>query len=127
MTVVHVVRPVAPILPVPGGSLAGPAAMDDRVLAESQESVRRDAEADVAVVVRQLPGRATTRVVTGDPAMELCRIAEEERFDLIVVGSHGSGFLKRVLLGSVSHHVLHHAPCPVLVVRETTEDEDGER
>ena len=40
-----------------------------------------------------------------------------EQFDVIVVGSHGRGFVKRVVLGSVSHHVLQHAPCPVLVVR----------
>jgi nucleotide-binding universal stress UspA family protein len=62
---------------------------------------------------------AERRVVHGDPAIEICRVAEEGRFDLVVIGSHGSGFLKRVLLGSVSHHVLHHhASCPVLVVRE---------
>jgi nucleotide-binding universal stress UspA family protein len=61
-------------------------------------------------------------VVHGDPAIEICRVAEEGQFDLVVIGSHGSGFLKRVLLGSVSHHVLHHAPCPVLVVRGERDD-----
>jgi nucleotide-binding universal stress UspA family protein len=36
---------------------------------------------------------------------------------MIVVGSHGHHALADVLLGSVSNHVVHHSPCPVLVVR----------
>ncbi|NNE97911.1 MAG: universal stress protein [Pyrinomonadaceae bacterium] len=38
--------------------------------------------------------------------------------DLIVVGSHGYGFWKRAMIGSVSDAVVHHAPCSVLVVRK---------
>jgi nucleotide-binding universal stress UspA family protein len=37
---------------------------------------------------------------------------------LIVVGSHGWGPIRRLVFGSVSTALLHHAPCPVLVVRE---------
>ncbi|MBV8981765.1 MAG: universal stress protein [Acidimicrobiia bacterium] len=61
--------------------------------------------------------RAARRVEYGDAATEITRVAREEGFDVIVVGSHGSGFVKRVLLGSVSQHLLHHAPCAVLVVQ----------
>jgi len=43
--------------------------------------------------------------------------ASEWGADLIVVGSHGYGFWDRMLLGSVSSAVVHHAPCSVLVVR----------
>ena len=37
--------------------------------------------------------------------------------DLLVVGSHGHGAMERLLLGSVSTFVVHHAPCPVTVIR----------
>lgn len=57
------------------------------------------------------------RTEQGDPASVICQVAADEGFDLIVVGSHGAGLVRRLLMGSVSHHVLHHAPCPVMVVR----------
>ncbi|MDT7787304.1 MAG: hypothetical protein QOF58_5723 [Pseudonocardiales bacterium] len=48
------------------------------------------------------------------PARALLQAADGAA--LIVVGSHGRGAVKRAILGSVSHAVLHHAPCPVAVV-----------
>ena len=62
------------------------------------------------------------RVELGDVATTVCRIAEELPADVIVVGSHGRTGLKRVFLGSVSEHVVRHAPCPVLVVHERPPD-----
>lgn len=53
----------------------------------------------------------------GHPAQEICRYAEEEGADLIVVGSHGRSALGRAFLGSVSHGVVNHAHCPVTIVR----------
>jgi nucleotide-binding universal stress UspA family protein len=78
------------------------------------EETRAGIERTVAVLGRE---DAQRLIVHGDPATEICRVAEEGKYDLIVIGSHGLGFVKRVLLGSVSHHVIQHAPCPVLVVR----------
>jgi len=120
ITVVEVVRPMSPIVAVPSGAIAGVAVVGDQVEAieESNRSRAREAETDLAATTRELGIEASTRVVIGDPGTELCRLAADGSFDVLVVGSHGSGFLKRVLLGSVSNHVLHHAPCPVLVVRE---------
>lgn len=56
-------------------------------------------------------------VETGDPGPTICSVASQINADVIVLGSHGHGWLQRVLLGSVSTHVLHHAPCAVLVMR----------
>src|SRR5579871_3872912 len=53
----------------------------------------------------------------GHPAQVLVGFAEQQHADLIVVGSRGLGGFQRLLLGSVSTHVLHHAHCSVLVVR----------
>ena len=53
-------------------------------------------------------------------------VAAEVGVDVIVVGSHGRTGVKRLFLGSVSEHVVRHAPCPVLVVREEPEGREGE-
>lgn len=54
---------------------------------------------------------------TGGPAEKLLQAAQREGADLIVLGSRGQGGFPRLLLGSVSERVLHHAHCPVLIVR----------
>ena len=60
------------------------------------------------------PPSVTVRAVTGLPAEEL--IAAAAGADMIVVGSRGAGGFKRLLLGSVSTQVTHHARCPVVVI-----------
>ena len=57
------------------------------------------------------------RIEIGDPGQTLCRLAGELSADVVVVGSRGRGAFKRAVLGSVSGHVVHNAPCPVLVIR----------
>ena len=56
----------------------------------------------------------TINVLEGDAAEELIRASQDA--DMLVVGSRGTGGFARLLLGSVSSQVTHHASCPVLVV-----------
>lgn len=56
-------------------------------------------------------------VVEGASGQMIVHIADEIGADVIVVGSHGHGFLSRVLIGSVSEYVVRHTTRPVLVVR----------
>lgn len=58
-----------------------------------------------------------TELLNGTPESRIVEKAEEIRADLIIVGSHGYNRWERLLLGSVSDSVIHHAPCSVLVVR----------
>ena len=60
----------------------------------------------------------TTTVVEGNPKDVIIEEAREWDADLIVVGSHGYGRLKRMVLGSVAGAVVASAPCSVLVARE---------
>jgi nucleotide-binding universal stress UspA family protein len=62
--------------------------------------------------------RVTRSTPTGDPAEEIVAAAQNFDTDLVVVGARGVGGVARVLLGSVSERVLHHARCPVLIVKE---------
>lgn len=63
-------------------------------------------------------------VVQGHPADVLLRAAGDA--DLLVVGSRGLGGFTGMLLGSVSTQILHHSPCPVLVVRARARAGGGE-
>jgi nucleotide-binding universal stress UspA family protein len=83
-----------------------------------------DFEADATVALEQAVNEVgkehpdvaiDTRVVHGFAARVLPEMARDA--DLLVVGSHGRGALTEMLLGSVSHGCVHHAPCPVVVVR----------
>lgn len=59
----------------------------------------------------------TEKVIGGETAKTITSIAEHDECDLIVMGSKGKSDIEGLLVGSVTHKVLHTAPCPVLVVR----------
>ena len=54
---------------------------------------------------------------SGRPANVILNLSEQIGVDLILMGSRGHGAFRRIALGSVSEEVVHHATCPVLVVR----------
>jgi len=53
----------------------------------------------------------------GSPTHEILKVIEDGKFDLVIVGAKGHSMLRDLLIGSVSDGIVHHAPCPVLVVR----------
>lgn len=63
-----------------------------------------------------------TRVEQGDPRVRLLAVVDEERSDLIVVGSRGHGGVSELLLGSVAQWITHHARIPVVVVPATASE-----
>ncbi len=68
--------------------------------------------------LRQRGVKASWRVQIGVPFEEIVKTAEEERADMIVMGTHGRSGLNHALLGSVAERVVRLAPCPVLTVRQ---------
>lgn len=96
--------------PFPLGRL-GAAAAGERARARMH-----DAFADVAAAAG-----ADLRIVSHSRAGTALVHACEEGVDVIVAGSRGYGPRKAVLLGSVSRHLVDHAPCPVLIVPRSAE------
>jgi nucleotide-binding universal stress UspA family protein len=82
------------------------------------EKIRKAAEEAVAKVAAELgepqPPSVTVRAMNGFAAEELIRASRDA--DLMVLGSRGAGGFARLLMGSVSNQVVHHAHSPVVVV-----------
>jgi nucleotide-binding universal stress UspA family protein len=96
------------IPPWPAGSVAF----------ELEATALRNAREFIEGVVgrlRSLGYEATGDAVLGSPVHSIIEQHQKTRSDVIMMGSHGSKGLTRLVLGSVSHAVLHHSPCPLLV------------
>jgi universal stress protein A len=79
------------------------------------------AHEDLSALAAEYPAlkeRMDLYITRGRPWDKIVEVAAEEKADLIVMGTHGVGGLSHALMGSVAEKVLHHAPCPVLVVRQ---------
>jgi nucleotide-binding universal stress UspA family protein len=72
-------------------------------------------EYKVAAEKNKVPIEIT--VNQGDPARIIIELARTRSYDLIIMGTRGIGTFRELLLGSVSQKVMHHANCPVMVVR----------
>ncbi|MEM2226606.1 MAG: universal stress protein [Candidatus Bathyarchaeia archaeon] len=100
------------VIPVRVYAFAEVGAVLSEDVEEGEEILRRGME-----LARSLGAEVDQRLRKGIPAEEILRAAEEEKVDLIAIGSRGLSGVKAFLLGSVSDKVSHHAKCPVLIVR----------
>jgi nucleotide-binding universal stress UspA family protein len=111
-----------------GAAIFGPFAGD--LLERMEEKSTATAEAVVARAAEAVSRNGSVDVVTavlrGQPALAIVEEAEAWGADLVVLGSHGRGVVKRFLLGSVSNAVAQHAHCSVEIVRQARRDEAGE-
>lgn len=115
LVLAHVAEPVltyAHAVPFGGLSMAGPLAEDELMAAQEESGARMLEEAARSAGITD----AMQRVAVGLPAEQLVEIADDERAELIVVGSRGRGAFKAAFLGSVSNSLVGIARCPVLIV-----------
>jgi nucleotide-binding universal stress UspA family protein len=75
--------------------------------------LRSDLERELAAAIAGYEGPVETNVLDGDAARTLVEASQEA--DILVMGSRGHGPLQAALLGGVSHDVVRHAACPVVI------------
>ena len=83
----------------------------------SLEDAVRERLSRIMALPEQLELKPTFLVLSGAPAVEIVRYANDQAINLIVMGTHGRGVVAHALIGSVAEKVVRHAPCPVLTVR----------
>lgn len=101
-------------LPIPQALLTS-----DLIAPITRDDVREAADAALKLAVDELLVRYPHLAIsahTADTRAALALTVEAKNADLVVVGTHGRGFLRRLVLGSVSHDLLLNTPCPVAVV-----------
>jgi nucleotide-binding universal stress UspA family protein len=112
-------------IPAPAVGDPGLLAMPEGDVPGMIEAQRDAADRELARAVEEAfgggaPVEIEPRLVDGDPAEALVEEAADAEF--VVVGSRGRGGFKSAFLGSVSSHVVQHAPCPVVVVKAPAKD-----
>ena len=100
------------------GGIEGPDATEEEAEQDYQHAVE-EGRAALDRTSAALQADTDVRLVPAedDPGHALVKLATDEHADLIVIGAGGKGFFKRLFSGSTSDYVVHHAPCPVLVIR----------
>ena len=87
---------------------------DPALTAKAREAAQAEVDQVLADVGDSRPESVTVKAVHGLPADELVKASEGA--DMIVLGSRGTGGFARLLMGTVTSQVAHHARCPILIV-----------
>jgi nucleotide-binding universal stress UspA family protein len=114
VVLVNVVNPAPLVAPY---VMAVEAAPNTEVLLEYAEDSQTTLLCKASEPFAQEGIKVKLRAEMGQPVDVILSVADEEKADVIVLGSRGLGGFQRLMLGSVSDGVLHHALCPVLIVR----------
>jgi nucleotide-binding universal stress UspA family protein len=112
----HAPLTVIIVHPVIAGFSGRPVAYptDDALADQARETAHEEVDKTLAQLGVPGPETVTVQGVSGFPAEVLITASRDA--DMIVVGSRGSGGFSRLMLGSVSSQVTHHAQCPVVVI-----------
>ncbi len=126
IVILHAVEPLPPML-ISFGDFVYQVAKDrwDDTVKRFKERIQ-----DISVKVDARMGISSVDLISnivirlGHPVEEILKAVDEEGCDVIVLGSHGKGFLKQTFLGSVSSSVLLRTRKPVFIVPLPSEDTD---
>lgn len=110
----HQIQPDYVIVP---GATGAPINVKDYAIASAEAHLQ-----DLAQRLGKDGLAVTTFVRVGNPIEEINRIADEERVDLVVMGTHGRTGLQHLLVGSVAERVVRSSKVPVLTVRQPESD-----
>lgn len=87
-------------------------------LAESEEIKADRTYLEIVAEKFQQQGLVvSTQLAMGEPPKEILKAAEQEKCDLIAMGSHGHRLIGDLIFGSTIHQVRHHTSIPILLVR----------
>lgn len=107
---------------IPGATSMSPAMVNMDLIEDANITKHQQAQKRLALYQKQASSqgvRADCKCYEGteDIGFQICQIAQEKNVDLIIIGRKGHNTIAEALLGSVSNHVLHHAPCAILVIQ----------
>jgi nucleotide-binding universal stress UspA family protein len=86
-------------------------------LLEAYKKENQDILLKCSEIANQKGLTVKTFLIQGNPASAILDYDKKEKFDLVIMGSRGLGKFKELILGSVSSKIVHHSPCPVLLIR----------
>lgn len=108
---------VQPAIPGPVLTPGAPGPDAESRLSEAVHAAERAVLEAFARLFAEAGIEPECRIEVGAPAEAILRVASAGDYDLLVIGSETHSELLDLLKGGVTQTVLHHAPCPVLVVR----------
>ena len=118
LIITHVVTPI-PVIPIHDDPTSFNLPMYEKEMeASAEKSLDRISREKVSQAVNR-----RFKVIYGDPATQIVRVATDETVDLIVIATHGLTGWRKFMFGSVTEKVIRMSPHPVLSIRISPEKE----